>query len=145
MRTVLALAALAAIAAATTLAAQPGSKEATQLPRAPMVTPGPSPSPQPTPAPPRLAPAVIDRQDRTSWRHREREAEVFDARQLLSRLPLERDGVRVDIAGLAADDGTTVLAIDPGRASRAHARAIYARALLRAGDPGTAYVLEWTR
>jgi hypothetical protein len=145
MRALLALAALAAIAAAITLGAQPPSEQATPLPAPPTVTPAPVPPAEPTPAPPPLETAEINRQDRTSRHHRDREADVFDARPLLSRLPLERDGVRIDIAGLAADDRTTVLAMDSGRASRARARALYESALRRAGDPGTAYVLEWAR
>jgi hypothetical protein len=145
MRALLALAAVAAIAAAISLASEPHTDPRPPAPPPPAVTPAPTPSAQPSPAPPRLEPAEIDRQDRTSRRHRSREAHVFDARPLLSRLPLERDGVRVEIAGLGADDGTTVLAIDPGRASRAHARATYESALRDTGDPGTAYVLEWAR
>ena len=44
--------------------------------------------------------------------------------------------MRIDIAGLAPDDRTTVLSIDPGRGTRAHARAIYRRELRRARRPG---------
>jgi hypothetical protein len=144
MRALLALAALATIAAAITLGAQPRT-DPRPPPPPPAVTPARSESAEPTPAAPRLKPAEINRQDRTNRRHRDREAEVFDARPLLSRLPLERHGVRIDIAGLAADDQTSVLAIDPGRASRAHTRAIYEWMLRRTRDPGTAYVLEWAR
>ena len=65
--------------------------------------------------------------------------------RLLDRLPLERGGVRIDIAGLAPDDRITVLSIDAGTGTRAHARAIYQHQLQQAGDPADAYVLEWAR
>ena len=61
------------------------------------------------------------------------------------QLPVEQAGVRIDLAGLAADDWHVVLAIDPGEGSRADARRVLARVLRRAGDPGSAYRLEWAR
>ncbi len=70
---------------------------------------------------------------------------LFDGRPLLTQLPLELAGVRIDIAGLAADRETTILSIDPGTRSRAHARAIYRRVLAAYRDAGHAYELEWTR
>ena len=70
---------------------------------------------------------------------------VFDGRPLLTQLPLELAGVRIDIAGLAADRATTLLSIDPGTRSRAHARAVYRRVLAAYRDAGHAYELEWAR
>ena len=140
MRALLLLAALAAIAAATALSAQPTRPPSSaQRPPATATTP----TPTPTPAPPRVDRAAINRQDRTTRRHRAREARVYDMRPLLSRLPLERRGARIDLAGLAADDRTTVLAIDPGDRSRPHARRVDARALRATHDAGEAYILEW--
>jgi hypothetical protein len=104
-----------------------------------------TPVPTRTPVPPRLGRDVIDRQDRSTRRERERESQVFDGRPLLTQLPLELAGVRIDIAGLAADGETTLLSIDPGTRSRAHARAIYRRVLAAYRDTGHAYQLEWTR
>lgn len=138
----LALAALAAISAALALAQPPGGPRY-PAPPAPTRTQAPTSTPVPTPSPPRITRAQINRQDRASQHHRASEAEVFDARPLLTRLRLERAGVRIDIAGLAADDHHTVLAINPGRRSRTHARRVYQRTLRQAGDSGSAYVLEW--
>jgi hypothetical protein len=104
-----------------------------------------TPAPTRTPVPPKLGRAVIDRQDRSTRRERERESRAFDSRPLLTRLPLELAGVRIDIAGLAADGRTTILSIDPGTRSRAHARAVYEHALAAYRDSGHAYGLEWAR
>jgi hypothetical protein len=104
-----------------------------------------TPAPTRTPVPPRLGRAVIDRQDRSSRRDRARESQMFDSRPLLTQLPLELAGVRIDIAGLAADRETTLLSIDPGTRSRAHARAIYQHALAAYRDSGHAYEPEWAR
>lgn len=142
MRALLTLAALAAMAAAVALSAQPSTRP---TPGSPTETATATPTPAGTPAPPRLGGAAINRQDRVSAAHRVREARVLDSRPLLARLPMTRGGVRIDIAGLSADERATVLAIDPGQRSRAHARATYRRELRRAGDPGDAYVLEWAR
>jgi len=142
MRALLALAAVAALGAAVALSAQPSARPAPASPSRPATA---TPAASRTPAPPRLDRAAINRQDRVTRRHRVREAQVFDARPLLSRLPLTRGGVRIDIAGLAADDHATVLAIDPGQRPRAHARVVYWRELRRAGDSGDGYVLEWAR
>jgi hypothetical protein len=98
-----------------------------------------------TPEPPKLGRDVIDRQDRTTRRERKRESRALDSRPLLTQLPLERAGVTIDIAGLAADRQTTILSIDPGTHARAHARAVYQRALAAYRDSGDAYELEWTR
>jgi hypothetical protein len=145
MRALLVLAALLTIAAAIALSAQSGKPPTghAERPGSPATTP--TPAQTRTPAPPRLDGAAINRQDRTTHQHRAREARAYDTRPLLSRLPLERAGVRIGIAGLAADDHTTVLVIDPGDRSRAHARNVYLRALRAVGDSGQAYVLEWAR
>jgi hypothetical protein len=146
MRTVLALAALAAIAAAILLSAEPSRRPSRPQPRQPpTASASPTAIATRTPAPPRLDRTAINRQDRTGARHRDREAEVVDTRPLLSRLPLTRAAVRLDIAGLSPDDRSTVLVIDPGARARAHARAVYQAELARAGDSGDAYVLEWAR
>jgi hypothetical protein len=97
-----------------------------------------------TPQPPRVGAKTLDGQDRVSRTQRRVEARVFDARPLLSRLPLTRGGVRIDIAGLAPDDRTTILAIDPGRRTRAHARAVVEALQRRIGDRHD-YRLEWAR
>jgi hypothetical protein len=104
-----------------------------------------TPVPARTPVPPSFGRDVIDRQDRSTRRERERESQVFDSRPLLTQLPLELAGVRIDIAGLAADRETTLLSIDPGTRSRAHARAIYQHALAAYRDSGHAYEPEWAR
>jgi hypothetical protein len=140
-RALLALAILAAIAAAVALSTPPTTRHA--APAQPRRTL--TPEPTRTPAPPELPVRAINGQDRTSAGHRAREARAFDSRRLLARLPLQRAGVRIDLAGLAPDEHTTILSIDPGGRSRAHAQAVYARELARAGDPASAYALEWTR
>lgn len=148
MRTPLVLVALAAIAAAIALAqAHDESQRAPASGAAPTRPQRATPTPAPvrTPAPPRLSRAQINRQDRAGAARRAIEARVFDARPLLQRLPLARGGVRIDIAGLAPDDRSTVLSIDPGQRSRAHARRVYRSALRQTDDDGTAYVLEWAR
>jgi hypothetical protein len=104
-----------------------------------------TPVPMRTLMPPKLGRDVIDGQDRSNRRDRERESQVFDGRRLLTQLPLERAGVTIDIAGLAADGQTTILSIDAGTRARAHARAVYQRALAAYRDSGDAYELEWTR
>jgi hypothetical protein len=98
-----------------------------------------------TPAPPSIDRAAIDLQDRTSTTRRRAEARVHDSRPLLTMLPARRAGVRVDIGGLAPDGRTTVLAIDPGSRSRAHARRVLAALLDRTQDRGDGYRLEWAR
>jgi hypothetical protein len=103
------------------------------------------PAPTSTPAPPAVRPEVIEDQDRVSASHRRREARAFDQRPLLNALPIERAGVRVDIAGLAADGRTTVLTLSPGSRSRAFAEQVYRRALAAQGDTAAAYRIRWQR
>ena len=98
-----------------------------------------------TPAPPVLDRDAIDRQDRTSTARQRAEARVHDSRPLLTMLPARRAGVRLDIGGLAPDGRTTVLAIDPGSRSRAHARRVLAALLDHTRDRGDGYRLEWVR
>jgi hypothetical protein len=138
IRTAMCLLALAAIGAVLTSTAV---DEHPAPPVSRLRPPVTSATPQ-APALPRIA---IDRQDRTSSAHRRREAEAFDARPLLSALPLERACVRIDIAGLAREGRTTVLSIAPGVHGRAFARAVYKRALALLDDPGTTYRLRWQR
>lgn len=114
-------------------------------PTGPMERPAATPPESRTPAPPRLRRDAINTQDRTTQRHREIESQAFDSRPLVSRLPIARAGVRIDVGGLASDDRHTVLSIDPGARTRAYAREVYRRALRHAGDPGSVYVLEWAR
>ncbi len=137
MRALIAVAVLAAIAAAVTL----GSEQPPQRAASPRRTS--TPTPTVTPSPPALDRAVLNRQDRSDRRHRQREARAFDSRPLLSQFPLELGEVRIDIAGLAADGHTTIVMIDPGRRSHEFAHAVYERALTTYGDSGTAYKVKW--
>lgn len=100
-------------------------------------------APKPTATPPSLTAAEVNRQDRVSATHRRRETRAFDARPLLAVLPLELAGVRIEIAGLAADQHTTILTIGAGPRGRRYALALYRRALAAYGDPGTAYAIRW--
>lgn len=95
-----------------------------------------------TPVPARTAvanPAAINQQDRVSHGHDRREREAFDQRPLLRRLPLTYRGIQIDIAGLAADNRTVLIAIDADGLPPARARALYREALRHFGDPGTTY------
>lgn len=103
--------------------------------------PSPSPAPVGTPTPPRLPRKVLDRQDRVTRAHRHRETRAHDRRPLLAHLPLERDGVRIDIAGLAADHRSTILTLTGRSPSRA--RRAYRTELARHGDTGRAYRARW--
>jgi hypothetical protein len=112
----------------------------TQSGRTPPATRDPVTTPSPA-----VEPRAINRQDRTSAAHRRREARVFDSRRLLTALPLERDGVRFDIAGLDRDGRTTVLSVAAGGRSRKSSRAVYRRVLRAYGDSGADYRLRWQR
>ena len=143
-RALLAVALLATIAAALSIASRPGP----EADRPPRVTPAASPravEPARTPAPPQLPLAALDRQDRTSAAQRRRESHALDDRPLLSRLPLRFAGVTIDIAGVDADEHTTALVIDPGPRTRVFASAVYRRALATYRDDGRAYRLRWSR
>lgn len=99
----------------------------------------------PVPAPPTLSAEQINEQDQVSAAHRRRESLAMDSRPLLDHLPIAVDGVAVSVGGLAADNATTVLLIDPGERSDRAALAIY-RALLRHHhDTGHAYRTEIQR
>jgi hypothetical protein len=136
IRVLIGLIVVAAIASALTSGDADHSAPATRSrPLAPVGTPATS----------QLEHAEIDRQDRTTPAQRRREARAFDARRLLTALPIVRAGVRIDIAGLDRDGHTTVLSISAGRRSCARARAVYRRVLAEHGDRGTNYRLRWQR
>ena len=97
-----------------------------------------------TPGPTRLSRARLNRQDRVDRARRRRETDAFDGRPLLGQLPLTLAGVTIDIAGLAPNGRSTLLTIDAGERSHAHARAIYEQALRTYGDPGRAYQPRYT-
>jgi hypothetical protein len=101
--------------------------------------------PTATPVPPVLRDAELNQQDRTSAQHRRREAHAFDTRPLLEALPTVRQGVRIDVGGLADDGRTVVLRISPGSRDLAHARGIYRRLLVAHLDAGTDYRIRWER
>lgn len=109
------------------------------------LSPRVTPTPMATAEPPAITAAEADRQDRVGAMHRRREARAFDRRPLLSVLPLELAGVRIRIAGLAADDRTTILSISAGRRGRDFAEALYRRALAAYGDSGDEYTVQWSR
>jgi hypothetical protein len=141
-RPLLVLVALAAIAGAVALAGRPlAGQPATPQPVATLATR----TPTSTPAPPRLDHATLDRQDRTNSQQRRREQRAFDDRPLLAQLPLTLGGVRIDLAGLAADHRDLIVRIDPGARSRAFSLAVYRRALHALGDTGRGYRVEWAR
>lgn len=104
-----------------------------------------SPARRPTPVPPQLDRQEINEQDRTSAAHRRRELRDAAARPLLAVLPVELAGVRMAVDGIAADDRTTTIAIDPGQRGRAYASALYRRAMTAYGDPGSVYSVRWVR
>jgi hypothetical protein len=141
-RSLLVLATIAATTAAIAFASRSPAERPT-APR-PVATPA-TRSPSLTPAPPRLDDATLDRQDRTTSRQRRREQRAFDARPLLAQLPLTLGGVRIDLAGLAADPYELIVRIDPGARSRAYALTVYRRALHSVDDPGRGYRVEWVR
>ena len=142
-RALLGLAAIAATAAAITAGTGQPADPREIPPRPAPPAPAGAPAARVTPAPPVLGRETINHQDRTSRARRRREAAAFDARPLLTRLPLELAGVRIDLAGLAPDGHTTTLAIDPGSRSRPFARRVYRRALATYRDPGRSYRLRW--
>jgi hypothetical protein len=132
------LAAIAATTAAIAFATRPPTT------RHDAATPA-TRTPSRTPAPPRLDHATLDRQDRRSSQQRRREQRAFDDRPLLAQLPLTLAGVRIDLAGLAADHHDLIVRIDPGARSQAFALAVYRRALQAGGDTGRGYRVEWAR
>ncbi len=110
---------------------------------APTATPTPTTRPAPTPRPPKAA--EVNTQDRTSRAHKRRESEAMDERPLLDRLPLTVGGVTISIQGLAPDGKTTLLRIDAGEGTDAHARSVYRDALHAYRDSGRAYKIEVVR
>lgn len=135
MRPLIAIALLGLVALALAVLRDHGAPERPSSP----------PAATTTPAPPELHPATLDGQDRVSRARRHAEAQVFDARSLLSELPATRDGIRVDVGGLAPDDQTTILVVDPGSRTRVHARNVVTELLHRTGDRGHGYRIEWAR
>jgi hypothetical protein len=135
-RVLLTVAAAAAIAVLAILAGR-GDDQRTapreSAGRAPVVV---TPPPQP---PSTFTPDELDQQDRPGREHERRVAEASTTRPLLRLLPTRVDGVRIEIAGLDADNRTTLLDVYPGGRGAAHAREVYRRALLTVGDDGSAY------
>ena len=86
--------------------------------------------------------AVIDRQDHYPPAVRRAEAAAITARPMLPALPLTYQGVSIQIAGLATNGQSTVLALSDGRLGRAHAVAVYRHELAIYGDSGRAYRIE---
>src|SRR4051794_5562011 len=80
-----------------------------------------------TATPPALTPAQTNRQDRVGARHRLREVLAFDGRPLLSLLPIELAGVRIEIAGLAVDRRRTIVSVSAGPRGRDYAETLYRR------------------
>ena len=96
---------------------------------------------RPVPAP-RLTDEQINRQDPPDARRRRDEARAFDRRPLLNALPTTLQGVRFDIAGLAADGRTTIVHADARGLGRRRARIAYATLRRRTGDRSRSYRLE---
>ena len=88
-----------------------------------------------------LADVEINRQDPPDGERERREAHAFDRRPLLSALPATLHGVSFDIAGLAADDRTTIIDADGRGAGRRRVRIAFETLLRRAGDRSHAYRL----
>jgi hypothetical protein len=95
--------------------------------------------------PPVLSSAEVNSQDRFTTREKRRHEQAHDSRPLLRRLPLSIDGVSIDVAGLAADNKTTILRVVRGRHTPKEARTAYRRALRRAHDTGNAYTPRYVR
>lgn len=88
-----------------------------------------------------LADEEINRQDPPDGERERREAHAFDRRPLLSALPATLHGVTFDIAGLAADDRTTIIDADGRGAGRRRVRIAFETLLRRTGDRSHAYRL----
>lgn len=107
--------------------------------------PSPRPAPTSTPRPPEVSNPVVNRQDRVSTAHRQREAIAFDERRLLGALPLVRRGVRFDLVGLDRDGRTAVLSVAAGASGRAHAMSVYAALVEEYWDLASHYRIRWER
>lgn len=81
----------------------------------------------------------IDQQDRRTAALDRRVAEAYNSRALLAKLPTTVDGVRITIAGLAADNRTTILMLSPRARGPRHAREVYRHALATLDDSGAGY------
>ncbi len=99
----------------------------------------------PAPAPPKLSPDQINKQDRFTAAEKRAQSHAMDSRPLLDHLPYVQDGVTVDIAGLAADNKTTILSVTTRTRTKQQAAATYQQILKRFKDPGTAYKVRYYR
>jgi hypothetical protein len=97
------------------------------------------PSATPTPA----AAGQIAAQDRLTPAQRRRDRVALARRRLVEHLPVALAGVRIDVAGIAADGRRTLLELDPGPRGRRFALALYHQALHVYNDPGRDYQLRW--
>lgn len=88
-----------------------------------------------------LADEEINRQDPAHGERERREARAFDRRPLLSALPATLHGITFDIAGLAADDRTTVIDADSRGVGRRRVRIAFETLLRRTDDRSHAYRL----
>lgn len=118
--------------------APPTSKTATPADTTPLDAQA---SPQPArPAPVRSRARVNDQDHATTAEQRRADA-AGATRPLLAHLPTTSHGIDLRVAGLAADDHTTVLTVYDPHGPR-HARRVYRRLLARYHDPGTAYAIQ---
>lgn len=135
-RNALPVAAIAALLALAGCGGQAAAPSTTDTPQAASSSP---------PAPLKLSARQINQQDRVSAAHKRRESQAMDRRPLLDRLPITVGDVTISIGGLAPDDKTTIIAIDPGAGTRQHALAVYRDALHAYDDRGTAYEPKVTK
>jgi hypothetical protein len=97
------------------------------------------PAPTPTPA----TAGQIAAQDRLTPRQRRRDGDALAQRRLIEHLPIALAGVRIDLAGIAADGRRTLLELHPGTRGRRFALALYQQALHVFNDRGRRYQLRW--
>jgi hypothetical protein len=94
---------------------------------------------------PAASSAEINKQDRWTKKEAREHLEAYERRPLLQQLPYVDDGISIDIAGLAADNETTILTVATPGATGAEARARYRQVLRRFGDSGRAYEPRYER
>jgi hypothetical protein len=109
-------------------------------PRSPGATRTRVQPPTPTPA----TAGQIAAQDRLTPPQRRRDLVALARRRLSEHLPITLAGVRIDVAGIAADE-RTLLELEPGQRGRRFALALYHQALHVYNDPGRDYQLRWAR
>ena len=109
----------------------------------PTVTPSSTPVASPTPAPPQLSRQEINRQDRVSAEHAQRESDAMDGRPLLNHLPIVLGNVAIELSGAGPGGETAEVTVSHENVSRAHAREVYERTLAVYDDPGTAYTVRF--